>query len=381
MSAIVSPPVVPLPQRARWAAALQAISAQPLELCPQFPKIARRFEAWWAHDAIDRPLFCGSINTRPQRPITKNLELLEQPERWLEEKIQDLKLTHRCGDFLPRIRADFGPVLISALLSPKTELVSDTTWVPAYINDDWSNAPQWKLPTNHPWWKALLTILARTAGHAKGKYLVCTPDLGGSGDVLLNLRGSSELCMDAIEQPERIEQGVQAIYPIWWQAYEQLYVQTVERGAGLIHWLGIWSDQPYMIPACDFNFMIGPAEFERLLLPDISRQAATAGRAVFHLDGPGAARHIDALLEVPEIDAIQYTPGEGTNSALPWLDMFRKVQTKGRSLVIIVPIDEAVAVCEALSPKGLLLLLDHPTSVEHLEAVGQQIRGRYGTKD
>ena len=67
-----------------------------------------------------------------------------------------------------------------------------------------------------------------------------------------------------------------------------------------------------MIPACDFNFLIGPREFERLFLPDIARQAATAGRAIFHLDGPGAARHIDALLDLPELQAIQFVPGAGT---------------------------------------------------------------------
>ena len=30
-----------------------------------------------------------------------------------------------------------------------------------------------------------------------------------------------------------------------------------------------------------------------------------------HLDGPGATRHIDALLEVPELTAIQYVIGAG----------------------------------------------------------------------
>jgi hypothetical protein len=47
-------------------------------------------------------------------------------------------------------------------------------------------------------------LLALTAADARGKYLVCSPNLGGTDEVLLNLRGSAQLCMDVIDQPEKI---------------------------------------------------------------------------------------------------------------------------------------------------------------------------------
>jgi hypothetical protein len=134
-----------------------------------------------------------------------------------------------------------------------------------------------------------------------------------------------------------------------------LYRITTKRGAGLFHWLRMWSNKPYLPPACDFNFMIGPEEFQKICLPDIARQAATAGRAVFHLDGPGAARHIDALLELPELDAIQFTPGEGTPSALAWVEMFRKIQSRGKSVLIFAPQSETLKLCEELRPEGLAI--------------------------
>jgi hypothetical protein len=144
-----------------------------------------------------------------------------------------------------------------------------------------------------------------------------------------------------------------------------------------MHWLGVWSDRPYMIPACDFNFMIGPNEFNRLCLPDIARQAATVGRAVFHLDGPGAARHIDALLDVPDIQAIQFTPGTGTPSALAWVDMFRKIQRRRRSLIVVCPAHEVLTLCEVLAPEGLAFLLDNPPPPDELDDLFRQLCRRY----
>jgi hypothetical protein len=146
-----------------------------------------------------------------------------------------------------------------------------------------------------------------------------------------------------------------AIYPAWHRAYTEFYRLTVGAGAGAISWLGLWSNQPYVPSACDFNFLIGPDDFRQVCLPDIARQAGTVGRAAFHLDGPGATRHIDALLELPELQAIQFTPGEGTPSALPWVEMFRKIQKAGKSVLIWCPAKEVLALREQLAPEGLAL--------------------------
>ena len=99
---------------------------------------------------------------------------------------------------------------------------------------------------------------------------------------------------------------------------------------------------------------------------------------MFHLDGPGAARHIDALLEIPGLDAIQFTPGAGTPSALAWVDMFRKIQSKGRSLLAIVPAEEALELSEALSPQGLALLVEGRLEPAQWDALFEEFRRRHG---
>jgi len=46
---------------------------------------------------------------------------------------------------------------------------------------------------------------------------------------------------------------------------------------------------------------------------------------------------------VPEITAIQFTPGAGTPSALAWVDMFKRIQSRGRSVLAICPPEEVIA--------------------------------------
>lgn len=371
--------VVPIPPRDRWSHELARIAEQPLECCEEFPRIARRFEAWWAGEVLDRPVFMAAANADPSRPITRRLELLDRPDDWFAAKRADLQQTHYVGDAVPHIRVDFGPVLLAGFFGGRREYGSDTAWTRPLIRDDWSNEPDWTLAEDNPWWLLLQKLMRLTAEDAAGRYLVCTPDLGSSADLLLNLRGATQLCMDVLERPHRVQRAVEAVYPVWQRAFTELYRATVEeRGAGLIHWFGVWSNRPYHCPACDFNFMIGPEEFNRLCLPDIARQSASAGRACFHLDGPGAARHINALLETPEIQAIQFTPGASAPSALAWVEMFRKIQQHGRSLLVFCPAEEVLALCDQLSPEGLAILIESPPPVQQLDEVYRALCAKYG---
>lgn len=367
-----------MPGLAAWSESLRQIASQPLEGCPDFPAIARRFEAWWAGALRDRPIFIGSANRNPARPITRRLDLLAHPEAWWAARLEDLRQTCWVGDAVPQVRVDFGPVCLGGIMGGRTEFGADTTWTHAFVKDDWSNAPDWVLRDDAPLWVTMRRLFRLAATESKGRWLVCTPDLGGMADVLLNLRGAQALCLDVIEQPERVRAAVNALYPAWHAAFSELNHIACDAGAGLLHWLSLWSNQPYHIGSCDFNFMISPPIFRDLFLPDVVRQALTVGRLVFHLDGPGAARQIDVLLERPELQAIQFTPGEAKPSALRWIEMFRKIQQHGRSLLIICPAAEVLAVCDALRPEGLAFLVTEALTPEALDQLFDQFRRRYG---
>jgi 5-methyltetrahydrofolate--homocysteine methyltransferase len=345
--------VIPLSGLPAWAAALRQVAAQPLALCPDFPAIARRLEAWWAHDLLDRPVLTGGVNPKPERPITRRLELLHDPDAWFAAKYADMLQVHRVGDSLPSIRLQFG--WLGGSFGCKSEYSSDTSWTYPTINDDWSSAPDWKVNEEDADWKRAQTLARRVAQDAVGRYLVMSSGFGMGGDMLMSMRGSTELCLDLIEQPERVRAAIDAIYPAWHRMVTEEFSIVTGAGAGWVQSLGLWSSRPCIIPQCDFSFMISTPHFERIFLPEIARQAATVGRAVFHLDGPGVARHIEAILQVPDIQAIQWVPGDGSPSPLPWIDMLRMIQRRGRSLQVICPPLDVLPLCDALRPEGLAI--------------------------
>ena len=375
---ISTKPVQTIPELGDWADTLERVGSQPLDLCPKFPRIARRFEAWWAHDMLDRPILIGQTNTAPDRPITRRLELLDDPYAWMDAKLTDLRSTFRVGDALPAVRIDLGAAALGGILGAEVEYGSDTTWTHPFIDDDWSNAPDWSIPHDNRIWRQLRTLAEVVARDATGKHLVCTPDIWGSADVVMNLRGPDNICIDILEKPEFVRDHVDAIYPAWREAFVSLYAPAMAHGTGVMHWVGLWSDRPYAVPACDLGFMIGPEQFNEVCLPDIARQVATVGRGVFHLDGPGSTRHVDALLEVPGLEAIQFTPGEGSRSVLPWIDMFKRIQSKGRSVLAFTPPEEVLDLCDAIDPKGLAILLDGPIDRADLEDLYAALCRRYG---
>jgi hypothetical protein len=381
MSGLPFPPILPIPQIPNWAGMLASIAAQPLAFCPNFPKIARRHEVFWVKELVDRPLFIASVNKNPARPITKRLELIHDPDAWFEAKFADMQQIHRVGDALPTIRPDFGPVMLGRLFGGKTEYGANTTWTHAFIQDDWSNAPSWTIDECDPLWQHLQVLLKRIVQNAVGCYLVQTPNLGASSDVLLNLRGAERLALDTIDQPAQITRAVDAIYPAWRKAFMMLWEHVVEQGAGLIHFVGMWASAPHTVLECDFNALIGPGPFQELFLPDIRRQAATVGRAIFHLDGPDAARHVDTLLDVPELQAIQYVPGTGTPSALDKLAMLRKIQRRGKALQIVCPFEEVLPLCDSLEPAGLAFLVDNVPDAKGLDSLFAQFCRRFGAVD
>ena len=370
-------PITPMPQLADWQATLTQIAAGPLDYAPDFATIAARHEAFWANEMLDRPLFLASVNKNPDRPITKRLELLDNHEAWFAAKMQDLDQIHRVGDTLPTARVDFGPVILGGLFGAKTEFGADTTWTHAFIDDDWSNVPDWTIRDDNQYWQLMRDLAALLAEDAAGRYVVMLPNLGGSADVLLNLRGSAQLCVDVVDQPDVIASSVDAIYDAWHRALSALFETIIERGAGCTFFLGLWSNVPYAVPACDFNALIGPRPFKRLLLPDITRQAATVGRAIFHLDGPDAARHVDSLIDTPEITAIQYVVGTG-HPAMDKIDVMKRVQAGSKPLQVACSFKDVLAVAGELDPAGLCFVVDEVPGPAELDDLFALFSARYG---
>ena len=77
--------------------------------------------------------------------------------------------------------------------------------------------------------------------------------------------------------------------------------------------------------------------FEEFVLPEIRQMCKDLDRTMYHLDGVGQLNHLDMLLGIKELDAVQWVPGSNAVPHNQWPEVWRKIQAAGKNMQINVP--------------------------------------------
>jgi hypothetical protein len=116
--------------------------------------------------------------------------------------------------------------------------------------------------------------------------------------------------------------------------------------------------------------MIGPQMFEEFCLPDTVASCRLVDHTIYHLDGPGALRHLDRLLAIPELHCVQWIQGAGNPPPSRWLELLRKMQAAGKSVQVYYGpghgddtdlAEELIALCRALDRRRLFFWATVPS--------------------
>lgn len=317
-------------------------------------------EAFWAHDYLGR---CGlQVLARREgyAPLVDNADLLTRKTD-IEHVLWSTEQTFRNYHYLAEAVPVYIPGLVcsdmGAFLSEDIEIMEDTVWYHPTI-DDWASTI-WEFDPNNRWWRMTVEMAKAASARAEGRYLVGLPDYQVAIDIVSLLRSPERLCLDLLDNPDDVRAATRFIleeaYPICYREIRSILRQHSDWASD---WMGLFAPGDHDIIQCDFSALISPRHFEEFCLPDIRRQCQMLDRAVYHLDGPDALRHVDALLEVKELLAIQWVPGAGKPPAIGWLPFLRRVQAAGKGLVIYSPAADVPALLEALSPRGLMISVD-----------------------
>ena len=77
--------------------------------------------------------------------------------------------------------------------------------------------------------------------------------------------------------------------------------------------------------------------------------------AAYHYDGKEALVHLDDILAIKGIDAIQWVPSDGQPRSVEWMDLLRRIQAAGKGLWIYDwTADEIKTRFKELKPEGLV---------------------------
>jgi len=329
---------------------------------PDWEQTKERYKAWWAGEyfgrcaiAVQSPL--KSPPDVPKPPVAATIE-----QQWWDLDLisawQDYSMsrTFYGGEALPIWNGGYpGHTAIPAFLGCPMTLDWETGWWDPILTGEDIDCRSLRVDTASRYYQFTLELLRRGAAEATGKSLVTIGAFGGCGDTLAALRGTNQLLYDCIERPDQVRAAEEFLMDMWFEVYNSFYKIIRDADEGSTCWFPFWSPGKFYASQCDFSYNISPRMFREIFQPVIRRQTEFLDHSVYHVDGVEAFAHVDALCELPRLQALQILPGAGKPSPLHYMNVLKKVQARGKSLQVSLAPEEVRPALEALSARGLFI--------------------------
>jgi hypothetical protein len=242
------------------------------------------------------------------------------------------------ADAMPVAPPTLGPATVAAWFGLGLDFNDKTSWATHDITawpDDLSSILTFDPDGEYFQISLALTQALREAG--KGKFITGIQEWLSPADILSAARGPEQFCMDMIDCPERITELSERLSRELLPVYERLYQMAVEAGEPASTWLNLISDGRYNVIQNDVSSLLSPSIFESFLLPYTRRECAYLDYTMYHLDGLQALKDLDMLLEIPELNAIQWGPPPQHWDWHEWIDVYKRIQAAGKGFFLPVP--------------------------------------------
>jgi hypothetical protein len=327
-----------------------------------------RFLAFWQAEILDR--CCIAVRAprdgshyRPPEPPGDPVELEKwwlDPEDNLKRMVTEFENTYYGGEAYPATTMCLGASVMAGFYGSPAEYRQETVWYQPVIND-WAAFPVEFHPAINFYYKVTMDALRYYVQESRGRFLVSLPELGTATDDLSLMRGMQPLLFDMVDDPLPVERAIQTMAKTWNQVHLEMYnlAHSLNDDGCPIAWMQSWAPGPHFQLSCDFSSILSPKMFKKFIIPELETYLQVNTFGVYHWDGPDAVKHLEALLAMKDIDAIQWTQGDGSLPAADpqWIPNYKKIQAAGKKLILpFVEINEVETLLGQLSSRGLLLV-------------------------
>jgi len=334
-----------------------------LECKPDFEMSMKRIYAWYEGEIIDRaPVRFTAHNSFVNEKKSKH-RWTNIKDKWLdvefqvESFLQSLTGKKFLAETFPVYWPNLGPNIFASFYGCTLEYDEVTSWAEPCISG-WYEFESLKMSKNCENFKKIEELTKYALEVCTGKFMVGYTDLHPGLDCVAAFRGTQDLCMDFYDYPEEIKKAVQSITPDFLEVFDHFDSMLKERNQLSVTWMGIPSFGKMHIPSCDFSAMISKNQFIDYCIPVLKDEVKHMTHNVFHLDGKDVTRHLDVLLEMPEINAIQWVQGMGDNKPImQWMPLIKKIRAAGKSVVVDLDKQELEDFITQTGPEGILLCI------------------------
>jgi len=302
----------------------------------------QRFTAWWQHEPIGHPLMRVIAEGKPANgladiePFTSVEDMYFNVKKIVEHHRNGFKSLWYLEDSFPSVGLNLGAGSMALYLGTTPIFTPETVWFHESITD-WAAYPGIKFDPLNQWWVKHLQMIKEAQTLADGDFLVDIPDIVENMDILSALRGPLELCYDIVDEPEIIQKALDDIEGLYFTYYDAIYdIVKGADGSSSFTAFNVWGPGKTAKIQCDFNVLMSPDQFREIAVPRFTVQCQRLDNSIFHLDGPDAIKHVPALMEIEELNALQWTCGAGQpdGGAEKWHPIYDQVKEAGKGLWI-----------------------------------------------
>jgi hypothetical protein len=322
-----------------------------------------RLEYWWANELYDRAVV---LVTAPKKDVQRKPwsgglvtpEIAYTDVDFMVWRMkEEIRTTYYGGEALPVFWHNWS-VGHALLMGCEPKFGLDTVWTDP-LDVDLDGYPPIRFLRTGRWWQWMRQVTFHAAQASQGRYFVMPAWGNHAADNLALVRGSQALMVDIAENPAWVRQAARDVSDILIEVYGALWELVSPEVSGIegsVNYCSIWSPGKTMGFDCDISCMLSPAQFEDLFLPPLIETMRAVEHRIYHLDGTVALQHLDRLLEIPELHAIQWVPGSGHEEVLQWIPLVRRIQQAGKGVQVFADARDIPALLGEVSACGLCIL-------------------------
>lgn len=259
----------------------------------------------------------------------------------------------------------FGTAGIAEYTGCKANHTPATTWFEPWLETPDATQITYRCPEVFERQKQAIREILTLSG---GDYMVSVTDNCGILDALAAIRGTQNMLMDLRMAPEFVEDATKRLLAIYKQTQEELFSLVRENNDGCVQqWMQLWAPKRLAQLQCDMSVMLSAKMYGRFVVPVLEELTQFLDYSVYHLDGIEQIRHLDHLLSVKRLNAIQWTNVAGQPRLTEYVPVLQKIQKAGKNLVIAPKASEVEYLLDNLSCRGLHLLLGDLDSAEEAQ--------------
>jgi len=194
-------------------------------------------------------------------------------------------------------------------------------------------------------------------------------------DALAHLRGTDHLLFDLLEEEDHVIAAAATIQEALKDAsLKQFDIIRGNNDNGSTHgWMMTWSKGRQLQLQVDFSVMISPAMYEQFAMPELEYMTNWLDNSIYHLDGQEQIRHLDMILSLKKLNAIQWTPVAGQPPTSDFIPVLQRIQKAGKGLVLIPKKHEIEKLMTGLSSRGLILVINDAEDEDEARAIVKRV--------